>query len=134
VPTEYGTAPSDHERILKIVRCAGKEFGQRILARASDTSLGLVSAILRGKHRPRSATLAKLYRALPRLEREASDEAEQGREVLEAVKRYFDLFGLREFARWAGVDGPNLAKFLSGRRQSSRAIAAKLQVALARDR
>jgi hypothetical protein len=37
--TEYGTAPSEHERILEIVRRAGEKFGQRKLASAADTSL-----------------------------------------------------------------------------------------------
>jgi transcriptional regulator with XRE-family HTH domain len=38
------------------------------LARAGNTSLSVVSAILSGKRRPTPATLAKLCRALPRLE------------------------------------------------------------------
>jgi hypothetical protein len=97
--TEYGTAPSDHERILKLVRRAGERFGQRKLARASNTSLSVISAILRGKSRP---SAAKLYRALPRLEREASEEVELAREVLEAVKRRCQLVGVRRFARRAG--------------------------------
>jgi hypothetical protein len=74
--TEDGTAPSEHERMLKVVRRAGKEFGQRKLARTSNTSLSAVSAILRSKHRPSSATLAKRYRTIPGPEREASEEAE----------------------------------------------------------
>lgn len=128
--TEYGAAPYYHERILEVVRSAGEEFEQRNLARASNASLSVVSAILRGKGRASSAALAMLYRALPRLEREASEEAEQGREALEAVKRHCDLFGLREFARRAGVDGANLAKVLSGRRRPSRAMLATLGAAL----
>ena len=127
---EYGTAPSDHERILKVVRGAGKKHGQRKLARASNTSLSVVSAILRGKRRPNPATLANLYRALPLLQREALEEAELAQEVLEAVRQGCDVIGVRRFARRAGVDAANLAKILSSRRRPSRAMLAKLEAAL----
>jgi transcriptional regulator with XRE-family HTH domain len=108
--------------------------GQRIraaeIAKASNTSLSVVSAILRGKRRPTLATLTKLYRALSRLERVALAEAELTREVLEAVKRRCRLIGVRWLAKRAGVDAANLAKALSGRREPSRAMLAKLEAAL----
>jgi transcriptional regulator with XRE-family HTH domain len=94
----------------------------------------VVSAILSGKRRPTPATLAKLYRALPRLEQEASEEPELVREVLEGVKRRCQLIGVRRFAKRAGVDAANLAKVLSGRRRPSQAMLAKVQAALAQDR
>jgi transcriptional regulator with XRE-family HTH domain len=128
--TEYGVAPHEQEQIFDVLRRAGKEFGQRRLARASDTSLSVVSAILRGKRRPSSATLAKLYRALPLLQREALEEAELAQEVLEAVRQGCDVIGVRRFARRAGVDAANLAKILSSRRRPSRAMLAKLEAAL----
>lgn len=65
--TEYGIAPYDHERVLEAVRQAGKTFGQRKLATAAGVSLSEVSAVLLRKHRPTPMTLAKLYRAIPRL-------------------------------------------------------------------
>jgi transcriptional regulator with XRE-family HTH domain len=128
--TEYGVTPSDHERILKLVRHAGERFGQRKLARASNTSLSVVSAILIGKLRPTPVTLAKLYRALPLLQREALEEGELAQEVLEAVRQDCDAIGVRRFARRAGVDAANLAKILSSRRRPSRAMLAKLEAAL----
>jgi transcriptional regulator with XRE-family HTH domain len=128
--TEYGVTPSDRERIFKLVRRAGEGFGQRRLASASDTSLSVVSAILCGKCRPNAATLAKLYQALPRPERVASEEAQLAREVLGTVKRRCQPIGVRRFARYAEVDGANLTKILSGRRTPSRAMLAKLEAAL----
>ena len=128
--TEYGTAPYDHERVLSVLRRVSKEFGQRQLARASNTTLSVVSAILSGKRRPTPGTLAKLYRALPRLEQEASEEAESAREVLEAIKERCQAIGVRRFAKQAGVDAANLAKVLSGRRKFSETMRAKLEVAL----
>lgn len=70
--TEYVTAPYDFDRILGVVRRAGKKFGQRRLAEAADISLSEVSAILRNRRRPTPATLTKLHRAVSRLEREAT--------------------------------------------------------------
>jgi transcriptional regulator with XRE-family HTH domain len=69
------------------VRSAGKTFGKRKLAKASGISLSEVSAILLGKRRLTRTTLAKLYQAIPRLEREASEEAEHVREVVDVVSR-----------------------------------------------
>jgi transcriptional regulator with XRE-family HTH domain len=128
--TDYGPEPDDHERIFAAVRLMGKKFGQRKLAEAACTSLSEVSTILRGKRRPTLATLTKLYRALSRLERVALAEAELTREVLEAVKRRCRLIGVRWLAKRAGVDAANLAKALSGRREPSRAMLAKLEAAL----
>ncbi len=100
------------------------------MAKASNTSLSVVSAIVRGNRRPTPATLAKLYRALPVLEREASEEAELARELLAAVKQRCHVIGVREFARRAGVDGANLTHILSGRRKPSEALLIKLEAAL----
>lgn len=119
--------------ILEVVRCTGKKFGQRKLAEASRISISEVSAILLSKRRPTRTTLSKLFQAIPRLEREASEEAEHVHEVLDAVRMRCWLVGVREFARRAGVDGPNLAKVLSGRRKPSQLMIATLQVMLAQD-
>jgi len=132
--TEYGTAPDDRERILKILLRAGQKFSQPALATAAGVSLSELSAVLLRKRRPTPVTLTKLYRAIPRLEREASEEAGHVREVLDAVRGRCRLLGLREFARRAGVDSANLAKVLSGRREPSLLMLAKLQATLAQDR
>jgi hypothetical protein len=68
---------------------------------------------------PAATMLTKLYRALPRLEREPSEEAELSQEMVEAVRRRCHLIGVRWFAKQAGVDAANLAKVLSGRRRLS---------------
>jgi transcriptional regulator with XRE-family HTH domain len=128
--TEYGIAPGDHERILEILLRAGQKFGQHKLATASGVSLSEVSAVLLRKRRPTPATLAKLYRAISQLERVASEESEHIRKVLAAVRRRCKLIGVREFARRAGVDSANLAKVLSGRREPSPMMLAKLEAAL----
>jgi hypothetical protein len=129
--TEYGIVPTDRERILEIlVRAAGQKFGQPALATAAGVSLSEVSAVLLRKHRSTPVTLAKLYRAISQLEREASEEAEHVREVLDVVRRRCRLVSVREFARQAGVDGANLAKLLSGRREPSPMMLAKLEAAL----
>jgi hypothetical protein len=73
--------------------------------------------------------LTKLYRALPRLEREAPEEAELAQEMVEAVRRRCHLIGVRWFAKQGGVDAANLAKVLSGRRRLSETMQAKLEVA-----
>ncbi len=130
--TEYGSAPDDHERILEILVRAGQKFGQPALATAAGVSLSEVSAVLLRKRTPTAATLAKLYRAVSRLEREASEEAEHVQEVLDAVRRSCRLLGVRQFARQAGIDGANLAHVLSGRRRPSQVMLVKLQAALAR--
>jgi transcriptional regulator with XRE-family HTH domain len=130
--TEYGIAPSDYERMINIVRRASKKFGQYKLAKAANVSLSEVSAIALFKRRPTPATLAKLYRAVSQLEREAYEEAEHVREVLDAVRRRCQLVGVREFARRAGVDAANLVRILKGRRKPSQLMLAKLQAALAR--
>jgi transcriptional regulator with XRE-family HTH domain len=80
---------------------------------------------------PTPATLARLYRAVSQLEREASKEAEHVREVLEAVRRRCRLVGVREFARRAGIDAANLARVLQGRRKPSQLMLAQLEGALA---
>jgi transcriptional regulator with XRE-family HTH domain len=77
---------------------AGEKFSQRKLAKAAGVSLSEVSAILCGRRKPAPATLARLRRAITRLEREASEEAEYVREVLNAVKWHCRLIGIREFA------------------------------------
>jgi transcriptional regulator with XRE-family HTH domain len=128
--TEYGIAPGDHERILEILVRAGQKFGQHRLAMVADVSLSEVSAVLLRKRRPTPATLAKLYRAVSQLEREVSEEAVHVREVLDAIRKRCRLIGVREFARRAGVDSANLAKVLSGRREPSPMMLAKLEAAL----
>ena len=127
---EYGIAPDDEERILAAVLLANKKFGQQKLAKASGISISEVSAILLGKRQPTRTTLSKLFQAIPRLEREATEEAEHVREVLDAVGRHCRLVGVREFARQAGVDGANLAKVLDGRREPRPMMLAKLEAAL----
>jgi transcriptional regulator with XRE-family HTH domain len=130
--SEYSISPGDYERILETLVRAGQRFGQHKLATAADVSLSEVSAVLLRKRKPTPATLAKLYRAVSRLERQASEEVEHVQEVLDAVRRRCRLAGVREFARRAGVDGANLAKVLSGHRKPSQAMLAKLEAALAR--
>jgi transcriptional regulator with XRE-family HTH domain len=129
--TEYGLAPDDRERILKVVRQAGKKYGQRKLARASCTSLSEVSAILHSKRKSTLATLAKLHRALPYLDREANDQTKHVHELLDATKDECRRIGsIRQFARQAGVDGANLAHVLSGRRKPSQGMLMKVRRAL----
>jgi hypothetical protein len=71
------------------------------------------------------------HRSIPRLEREALEEARHVREVLDAVRKCCWLVGVREYARQAEVDGANLAKVLNGQRKPSQVMLAKLQVMLA---
>ncbi len=111
---------------------AGQKFSQPALAMAAGVSLSEVSAVLLRKRTPTPGTLAKLYRAISRLEREASEEAEHVQEVLDAVRRHCRLVGVRKIARRAGVDSANLAKVLSGRRKPSHVMLEKLEAALAR--
>jgi predicted transcriptional regulator len=129
--TQYGTSPHGRDRSFQALVQAGKRFGQRKLAEAAGVSLSEVSAVLLGKREPKPATLAKLHRALSHLEREASEDGEHVREVLDVVRRRCRLVGVREFARRAGVDGANLAKIVSGRRRPSQVMLVRLQVALA---
>ncbi len=128
--TEYGTAPEDHKRILDVVRRAGEKFGQRVLAKAARVSLREVSAALCGKREPTSATLEKLYRTVPRMEVADREQAEHVQEVLDAVRKRCQRFGVRRFAKQAGVDAANLAHVLSGRRKLSQIMQTKLEVAL----
>jgi hypothetical protein len=107
-----------------------QRFNQPALATAAGVSLSEASAVLLRKSRPTPLTLAKLYRAISRLEREASEEAEHVREVLDAVRGRCQLLGVREFARRARVDCANLVKVLSGRRKPSQLMLVQLQVAL----
>jgi hypothetical protein len=130
--TEYGTAPGNRERILEILVQAGQKFSQHALATAAGVSLSEVSAVLLRKRSPTPAMLARLYRAIPRMEREASEEAEHIREVLDAVRKRCRLVGVREIARQAGVDGANLAKVLSGQRKPSQMMLTKLEATLVR--
>jgi transcriptional regulator with XRE-family HTH domain len=67
------------------------------------------------------------------IERDACEEAELVREVLEPDKRRCQLIGVRRFAKRAGVDVANLANVLSERRRPNRAMLAKLQAALAQN-
>lgn len=127
---EYGIAPGVRERILEILVRAGQKFSQPALATAAGVSLSEVSAALIRERRPTPATLARLYRAVSQLEREASQEAEHVREMLDAVRRRCQLLGAREFARRAGVDSANLAKVLGDRRKPSQLMLAKLQATL----
>jgi transcriptional regulator with XRE-family HTH domain len=130
--TEYGTSPEDHERILDVVRQAGKKFGQRMIARAACVSLRDVSALLCGKQEPTPATLKKLYRAIPRLETAYLEKAEHTQNVLNEVKVCCQSSSERWFAARAGVDQADLARILSGRRKPSEAILAKLELTLER--
>jgi transcriptional regulator with XRE-family HTH domain len=126
---EYGTAPYEHERILEVLVRAGQKFGQRKPATAAGVSLSEVSEVLLRKRRPTSAMLARLYRAVSRLDSAASEEAEHVREVLDVLRRRCRLVGVREFARQAGVYSANFAKLLSGRREPSPMMLAKLEAA-----
>jgi len=130
--TKYGSAPDDHERVLKVVRLAGTKFGQRKLAKTAGVSLSEVSAVLLGKRRPSLATLSKLYRAAAHLEKDAREQAEYVQEVLDAVRDWCQCISIRQFAKLAEVDEANLAHVLSGRRKPSRITVAKLEAALAR--
>jgi transcriptional regulator with XRE-family HTH domain len=91
------------------VRSAGKTCGQRKLAKASGISLSEVSAILLGKRRLTRTTLAKLCQAIPRLEREASEEAEQVQGTRDMIHRYItpseEEFGL-PFDLWESRQQP----------------------------
>jgi transcriptional regulator with XRE-family HTH domain len=109
---------------------AGQKFSQPALATAAGVSLGEVSAVLLRKRRPTPATLAKLYKAVSRLETEAREQGRQVREVLEAVRTQCRRIGVRQFAKQAKVDAANLAHVLSGRRKPSQMMLAKLEAAL----
>jgi predicted transcriptional regulator len=91
-----------------------------------------VSAVLRGDWEPSPATLAKLHRAVPQMETSARGQAEHVQEVLEAVRKRCQRIGVREFAKRAGIDRANLTHVLSGQRQTSEAMLAKLELALVR--
>ena len=90
-------------------------------------SLSEVSAILRGKHSPIPATLAKLGRAVARLEGEALQEAREVQEVVDAAKKRCEEIGLRRFAAQARVDAGNLVSVYQGRRKPSQRMLMKLR-------
>ena len=131
--TGYGTAPEDHERIIATAAQAAKRFGQRALAKAARVSLREVSAGLHGDKELDSATLAKLSRAVSRLEAVDREQAEYVQKLLEAVRERCQHIGIRKFATRAGVDGTNLARVLSGRRKPSQTMLAKLGIILAQN-
>lgn len=128
--TEYGTAPEDQERILNVIRLAGEKFGQRALAKAAHVSLREVSAVLCGKREPTSTTLEKLYRAVPRMEAVACEQAEHIQKVLKQAEEMCQRIGLRRFTEKARIDAANLAHVMNGQRRPSRMMLAKLEIAL----
>jgi hypothetical protein len=128
--TEYGTAPEDQERILDVVRRAGEKFGQRALAKSAHVSLREVSTLFRSGHNIVPDGLAKLYRAIPRLEAAFLEKAEHTQDVLNEVRACCQKNSVRQLAACAEVDQANLTRILSGRRKPSEAILAKLELAL----
>jgi transcriptional regulator with XRE-family HTH domain len=131
--TQYGPSPEGREHALEGVRRASKTFGQRKLARAAGVSLSEVSAILRGRRRPTSATQSRLYRAVSSLQRAEREEAEQTKSMLDEVRRHCKLKGLRHLARRAGIDPANLTRALKGRGRPSQRMLTRLQALLAEE-
>ncbi len=130
--TEYGTAPENHERILGVITRAVEKFGQRTLATAAGVSLREVSAMLRSEQKPAPAILENMYRAVPRMETAAHEQAEHAQEVLEAAREHCQLTSVRHLADQAGVDQANLGHVLSGRRKLNQNMLTKLRLVLAR--
>ena len=129
--TEYALSPVGRERVLEVARRVAETCGQRKLARASNTSLSVVSAILLSKREPSLATVMKVYWAVSRLESDAHEQARYVKEVLDTVRDRCQRISVRQFAKRAKVDEANLAHVLSGRRKTSRGMLAKLEFALA---
>jgi hypothetical protein len=102
--------------------------GQRKLAAAAGVSLSELSAVLLGKRRSNCATLAKLYRAVSRLESDAREQAGHVQEVLVAVRDQCQRTSVRQFAKQAKLDEANLAHVLSSRRKLSQVMLTRLEV------
>jgi DNA-binding phage protein len=86
--------------------------------------------VLLGERRPSPLTLTKLCMAVSRLQRAELEEAEQTRRVLEEVRRYCELGGLRCLAKRAGIDPANLNRALKGRTKPSPLMLMKLKKTL----
>ena len=131
--TEYGLSPEGRERALEAARRAANTHGQRQLAAAADVSSSELSVVLLGRRRPSPSTLTKLCMAVSRLQRAEQEEVAQTKCLLDEVRRYCKLRGLRYFARRAGEDPANLNRVLKGRGEPSRVILVKLQALLAEE-
>jgi transcriptional regulator with XRE-family HTH domain len=119
------------ERLRGSVLLACQRFSQRALAKAAGVSLREVSAVLRGRWTPSRETLAKLYRAAPKLQEAEQTHAERRKALLAAVRRCCQTVTVRQFAMAAGVPYSHLSEALGGRRKASRGTLAKLEIALA---
>jgi transcriptional regulator with XRE-family HTH domain len=129
--TEYGLSSAGRRRALEAARGAAETHGQRQLAAAAGISLSELSAVLLGKRQPSKTTLTKLYRALPRIERDAREQIDDAQDVLDTVREQSQRTSIRQLAKWADLDASNIAHVLSGRREPSRKMIARLRALIA---
>jgi hypothetical protein len=115
------------------VRQGGRKSGQRKVAKVAGVSLSEVSAVLLGKHQSSLATVPLLYSGQCPVWREAHDQAEHVREVLEVVRDRRQRTWTRQFARHVKEGEANPAHVLSDRCKASQMMLARLQAALAQD-
>ncbi len=123
----YGPAPDEPAALRDRVLRACQPFRVRELAEAAGLSVGEASSVLRGRGNPSGETLMKLYRAVPEIEAKHREQAERVSAVLAAVRERCHRKGVRKLASLAGVDPANLAHVLTGRREPSKTMLAKLE-------
>ena len=74
----YGTAPEDAKRMRGSVLREMQSFGVRALAQEAGVSVGLVSAVKRGRGQPKREILLKLLAAIRRLAADAVGSSSDG--------------------------------------------------------
>jgi hypothetical protein len=128
---EYGPAPEDLDRLRESMLHACRSFPHHALAAESGVSLREVSAILQGQREPSRGTRMKLNRAALQLQAVERERAKHVARVLAAVQEHCQQMSVRQFAALARVHYPHLTEVLSGRRQPSRTMLARLETRLA---
>ena len=127
----YGIAPDDLKSVQDSILQVCQNYKVRELARASQLSVGEISALLNNKCNPTQETLIKFLAGIEKLKAEYIERDSRLQTVLNSIKQICQQISVRQFAALTGIDNSYLIRILNGERKPSTGMLSKVEYALA---
>ena len=122
---EYGLAIADRERLLAAIREAIATIGMGKFATVTHWSRRHLCDILAGRKSLPDAELARLAARA----RQVTANQSSATDILPLIRQRCQEVGLRQFAKRIGIDDGHLSRILSGQRQPTGKLLARLRQA-----
>ena len=127
---EYGISPEQKERVRGTTLNLCRPYEPAKLARHACLSVSDVSDILSSKRNPRVDIWLKLMRAAQALQAKQYQADQKNKELLEMIRDRCNQQSTRGIAKASGIDPANLSHVLSGKRNLTISMRAKLETLL----